>query len=70
MVRIVPKNARITPGGYGSTSATKRKQRAEGETSPRKTKESKGQQKVAGTLDFFIGTVVKRYTTELEISCV
>ena len=41
MVRIVPKNARITPGGYGSTSATKRKQRAEGEKSPRKTKKSK-----------------------------
>ena len=40
MVRIVPK-ARITPGGYGSTSATKRKQRAEGEKSPRKTKKSK-----------------------------
>ena len=41
MVRIVPKNARITPGGYGSTSATKRKQRAEGEKSPRKTKKPK-----------------------------
>ena len=45
MVRIVPKNARITPGGYGSTSATKRKQRAEGEKSPRKTKKSKKSKK-------------------------
>ena len=40
MARIVPKS-RMTPGGYGSTSAPKRKQRAEGEKSPRKTKKSK-----------------------------
>ena len=40
MPRIVPKS-RMTPGGYGSTSAPKRKQRAEGEKSPRKTKKSK-----------------------------
>ena len=40
MPNILPK-ARITPGGYGSTSAPKRKQRAEGGKSPRKTKKSK-----------------------------
>ena len=45
MVRIVPKNARITPGGYGSTSATKRKQRADGGKSPKKTKKSKKSKK-------------------------
>ena len=45
MARIVPKNARITPGGYGSTSATKRKQRADGGKSPRKTKKSKKSKK-------------------------
>ena len=41
MVRIVPKNARITPGGYGSTSATKRKQRAEGGKKKSKKKRAK-----------------------------
>ena len=44
MPRIVPKS-RMTPGGYGSTSAPKRKQRAEGEKSPRKTKKSKKSKK-------------------------
>ena len=44
MARIVPKS-RMTPGGYGSTSAPKRKQRAEEEKSPRKTKKSKKSKK-------------------------